>query len=37
MIDSFTHTDLALAQMSNSTWVTEYGENLEGSVSSNLS
>lgn len=37
MEKSFVVTDLTLEQMSNSSWVTEYGENLKESVSSNLS
>lgn len=37
MSESFLYTDLTLEQMSNSSWVTEYGENLKESVSSNLS
>lgn len=34
---SFAHTDYTLDEMSNSSWVTEYGENIKESVSSNLS
>lgn len=37
MEKSFIMTDVTLEQMSNSSWVTEYGENLKESVSSNLS
>lgn len=37
MENSFVITDGILDQMSNSSWLTEYGENLKESVSSNLS
>ncbi|CRK87155.1 CLUMA_CG000964, isoform A [Clunio marinus] len=37
MENSFTITDLTLSEMSNTTWATEYGDNLKESVSSNLS
>lgn len=37
MNESFAYTDMILEQMSNSSWATEYGDNLKESVSSNLS
>lgn len=36
MEHSFIMTDMTLDQMTNSSWLEEYGENLKESVSSNL-